>query len=94
MPIDERQERLKALDIAVGQIEKQFGKGSIMRLGQNKAVGPVDVISTGSISIDYGLFGVPETVFISPDGTILEKSIGPVTREQVAARVEPYVPQP
>ena len=46
MPIDERQERLKALDVAVGQIEKQFGKGSIMRLGQNKAVAPVDVIST------------------------------------------------
>ena len=61
MPIDERQERLKSLDIAVSQIEKQFGKGSIMRLGQNKAVGPVDVISTGSISIDYalGIGGVP-----------------------------------
>ena len=61
MPIDERQERIKALDIAVGQIEKQFGKGSIMRLGQNKAVAPVDVISTGAISIDYalGIGGVP-----------------------------------
>ena len=61
MPIDERQERLKSLEIAVGQIEKQFGKGSIMRLGQNRAVGPVDVISTGSISIDYalGIGGVP-----------------------------------
>ena len=61
MPIDERQERLKALDIAVGQIEKQFGKGSIMRLGQNKAVAPVDFISTGALSIDYalGIGGVP-----------------------------------
>ncbi len=61
MPIDEKQERLKALDIAVSQIEKQFGKGSIMRLGQNKAVAPVDVISTGAISIDYalGIGGVP-----------------------------------
>ena len=61
MALDERQERLKALDIAVGQIEKQFGKGSIMRLGQNKAVGPVDVISTGALSIDYalGIGGVP-----------------------------------
>ena len=61
MASDERQERIKALDIAVGQIEKQFGKGSIMRLGQNKAVGPVDVISTGAISIDYalGIGGVP-----------------------------------
>src|SRR5688500_13670901 len=64
MPIDERQERqerLKALDAAVGQIEKQFGKGSIMRLGQNNSVAPVEVISTGAISIDYalGIGGVP-----------------------------------
>ena len=64
MPFDdtkERQERLKALDAAVGQIEKQFGKGSIMRLGQNNAVAPVEVISTGAISIDYalGIGGVP-----------------------------------
>jgi recombination protein RecA len=61
MAIDERQERLKALDAAVGQIEKQFGKGSIMRLGQNNIVAPVEVISTGAISIDYalGIGGVP-----------------------------------
>ncbi len=61
MALDERQERLKALDIAVGQIEKQFGKGSIMRLGQNQAVAPVEVISTGALSIDYalGIGGVP-----------------------------------
>jgi recombination protein RecA len=57
----ERQERLKALDAAVGQIEKQFGKGSIMRLGQNNAVAPIEVISTGAISIDYalGIGGMP-----------------------------------
>ena len=64
MPLDERQERqerLKALDAAVGQIEKQFGKGSIMRLGQNNIVAPVETISTGAISIDYalGIGGVP-----------------------------------
>ena len=57
----ERQERMKALDAAVGQIEKQFGKGSIMRLGQNNIVAPVESISTGAISIDYalGIGGVP-----------------------------------
>ena len=57
----ERQERMKALDAAVGQIEKQFGKGSIMRLGQNNIVAPVEAISTGAISIDYalGIGGVP-----------------------------------
>jgi len=61
MPVDERTERVKALDVAVGQIEKQFGKGSIMRLGQKGAIAPVDVIPTGSISIDYalGIGGMP-----------------------------------
>jgi recombination protein RecA len=58
---DDRSERGKALDMAVGQIEKQFGKGSIMRLGQKGAVQPIDSIPTGSISIDYalGVGGVP-----------------------------------
>ena len=54
------QERGKAIDMAVGQIEKQFGKGSIMRLGQS-AVSKIPSISTGSIGIDYalGIGGVP-----------------------------------
>src|SRR4026209_1691816 len=61
MPLDDQKERNKALDIAVVQIEKQFGKGSIMRLGQRGAIAPMDFISTGSISIDYalGIGGVP-----------------------------------
>jgi recombination protein RecA len=60
MPLDERQERLKALDVAVSQIEKQFGKGSIMRLGQ-QSTAAAEVISTGAISIDWalGIGGVP-----------------------------------
>ena len=55
-----KQDRTKAVDIAVGQIEKQFGKGSIMRLGQG-SVCSVPCISTGAISIDYalGIGGVP-----------------------------------
>jgi recombination protein RecA len=60
---DDRQdrERIKAVDLAVGQIEKQFGKGSIMRLGQKGAIQPIDAISTGAISIDYalGVGGLP-----------------------------------
>jgi len=61
MAIDERQERVKALDVAVGQIEKQFGKGAIMRLGQRNSIAPVEAISTGAISIDYalGIGGLP-----------------------------------
>src|SRR5918999_2899407 len=61
MPLDDLKERNKAIDLAVGQIEKQFGKGSIMRLGQKSAIAPIEAISTGSISIDYalGVGGVP-----------------------------------
>src|SRR5215468_2662840 len=61
MPLDDQKERARAIDMAVGQIEKQFGKGSIMRLGQRGAVTPMEAISTGSISIDYalGIGGLP-----------------------------------
>ena len=54
-------EKTKAVDIAVGQIEKQFGKGSIMRLGQKGIGEGFPSISTGAISIDYalGIGGVP-----------------------------------
>jgi recombination protein RecA len=49
-------ERSKAVELAVGQIEKQFGKGSIMRLGgKDSIVAPIPVISTGSISLDWAL---------------------------------------
>ncbi|SMO86401.1 recombinase RecA [Gracilimonas mengyeensis] len=53
-------DRQKALDMAVGQIEKQHGKGTIMRLGA-EAVQDIDVISTGSIMVDYalGVQGIP-----------------------------------
>src|SRR3989441_7352428 len=60
---DDRQDRekQKAVEIAFGQIEKQFGKGAIMRLGQKGAIQPIDAIPTGAISIDYalGIGGVP-----------------------------------
>jgi recombination protein RecA len=54
-------ERAKAVEIAFGQIEKQFGKGSIMRLGGKDAIAPIPAISTGSISLDWalGVGGLP-----------------------------------
>jgi recombination protein RecA len=62
-PADDRhdRERLKAIELAVGQIEKQFGKGSIMRLGQQGVIATMPSISTGSVSLDYalGIGGVP-----------------------------------
>jgi recombination protein RecA len=54
-------ERTRAIDLAFAQIEKQFGKGSIMRLGSKEAIVPISVIPTGSISLDaaLGVGGVP-----------------------------------
>ncbi len=54
-------ERQRALDLALTQIERQFGKGSIMRLGENQAKLHVDVIPTGVIALDaaLGVGGVP-----------------------------------
>ncbi len=54
-------ERSRAVELALAGIEKQFGKGSIMRLGAKDAIVPISVISTGSISFDaaLGVGGVP-----------------------------------
>ena len=54
-------DRSKAIETALSQLEKQFGKGSIMRLGSKEAIVPIAVISTGSISFDaaLGVGGVP-----------------------------------
>ena len=49
------QNKEKALKMALSQIEKQFGSGSIMRMGNENAVAPVDAVSTGSLSIDIAL---------------------------------------
>ncbi len=53
--------RKKALSIALGQIEKQFGKGAVMRMGDARAVRDIDVISTGSLALDValGIGGLP-----------------------------------
>ncbi|HET8823714.1 MAG TPA: recombinase RecA [Terriglobales bacterium] len=48
-------ERARAIDLAFAQIEKQFGKGSIMRLGSKEAIVPISIIPTGSISFDAAL---------------------------------------
>src|SRR5437016_1697866 len=52
--MDEK-ERARTLGLTLGQIEKQFGKGSIVRLGSKEAIVPVTVISSGSISLDHAL---------------------------------------
>ncbi len=60
-PSDGMEERLQALDLAISQIEKQFGRGSIMRLGEASARLAVEAIPTGSLALDLalGIGGVP-----------------------------------
>ena len=59
--------RKKALAAALGQIEKQFGKGSVMRLGDNAMSRDIDVVSTGSIGLDVAL-GIGDV----PKGRVVE----------------------
>jgi len=58
---EERKERDKALEMAVSQIEKQYGKGAIMRMGISGALLPVSTIPTGSLELDFalGIGGIP-----------------------------------
>ncbi|MCR5501653.1 MAG: recombinase RecA [Lachnospiraceae bacterium] len=58
----ERADKLKALDAALGQIEKQFGKGAVMKLGDPASQINVETIPTGSLSLDIalGLGGIPK----------------------------------
>jgi len=54
-------EREKALELAIGQIEKRFGKGSIMKLGDSAGIPPIEVIPSGSLALDLalGVGGIP-----------------------------------
>ena len=54
-------EKAKALQVALAQIEKQFGKGTIMRLGEGEAIEDIQVVSTGSLGLDIalGVGGLP-----------------------------------
>lgn len=57
-----KEDKLKALDAAISQIEKQYGKGSVMKLGDNSANMNVETVPTGSLSLDIalGLGGLPK----------------------------------
>ena len=58
----EREDKLKALDAAISQIERQYGKGAVMKLGDNTANMNVETVPTGSLSLDIalGLGGIPK----------------------------------
>ena len=60
-PIPVTSEKAKALQVALAQIEKQFGKGTIMRLGEGETIEDIQVVSTGSLGLDValGVGGLP-----------------------------------
>src|SRR5271155_2603597 len=83
-------ERSKAIELAFAQIEKQFGKGSIMRLGSKEAIVPISVISTGAISFDaaLGVGGFPRGRVIEVFGP--ESSGKTTITLQVIAEAQKY----
>ena len=67
-------EKEKALDLAISQIEKRFGKGSVMKLGEGDAISVVEAIPTGSLGLDLalGVGGIPRgriTEIFGPEGS-------------------------
>jgi recombination protein RecA len=62
MPAGEQDDRMKALNKALSDIERSFGKGSVMKLGERRKAEGIEVISTGSISLDaaLGVGGIPK----------------------------------
>ncbi|MBI2840267.1 MAG: recombinase RecA [Acidobacteria bacterium] len=88
MSVKELEVRAKSFEAALAQIEKQFGKGSIMRLGQDSTADAIDVISTGVFSIDQaiGCGGIPRGRIVEVFG---QESSGKTTFAlQVIARAQ------
>ncbi len=79
-----KDDKLKALDAAIAQIERQYGKGSVMKLGDNSANMNVETIPTGSLSLDIalGLGGLPKGRIIEVYGSELSGK-APVARHGV-----------
>lgn len=78
----EKDDKLKALDAALSQIEKQYGKGAVMKLGDPTAQMNVETIPTGSLSLDIalGLGGIPK-----------EESLRSTDRNPVVRPPLPYI---
>ena len=66
MAVADKTEKAKALQAALAQIEKQFGKGTIMRLGEGEVVADIQVVSTGSLGLDValGVCGLPRGLYV------------------------------
>ena len=74
----EAMDKQRALDAALGQIERAFGKGSIMKLGSHEAAAETEVISTGSLGLDIalGIGGLPRGRVMAHDKSLISCSIG------------------
>src|SRR5690606_36126691 len=82
---DNSVDKTKALDAALSQIERAFGKGSIMRLGQNEKVVEIETVSTGSLGLDIalGVGGLPRGRFIDA-----EHALDPVYARKLGVDLE------
>jgi recombination protein RecA len=93
---DERNERNRAIDLAIANIEKQFGKGSIMRLGEKKVM-DIPAISTSCLSLDaaIGIGGVPRgrvvEIYGPESGGKTTLALHIVSQAQVAGGVAAYI---
>jgi len=93
---DERNERNRAIDLAIANIEKQFGKGSIMRLGEKKVV-DIPAISTSCLSLDaaIGIGGVPRgrivEIYGPESGGKTTLALHIVSQAQLAGGVAAYI---
>ena len=86
------EDRDKALELAFTQIEKQFGKGSIMKLGKAESLKGIQVVPTGSISLDHalGVGGVPRGRVIEiygPEGSGCLLYTSPSPRDATLSRM-------
>lgn len=68
---------------------EQDARGFLRELGVTYPNGP-DL--TGKIVVDYGLTGIPETIFVRPDGTMARRWVGPITEEQITALIDELLP--
>ena len=71
----EREEKLKALDAAIAKLEKEYGKGTVMKLGDPATQMNVETIPTGSLSLDIalGLGGIPKGRVVEIYGTGIQR---------------------
>src|SRR2546421_12685065 len=78
---ESKNDRRQALELAISQIERQFGKGSVMRLGANGPLEEISVIPTGALSLDaaLGIGGLPRGPVrgIYPPGSRRQTTPGP-----------------